>query len=103
MVNPKPGPARPPPVKPNGLGESGLPFGANLVRVPVQDASWFWAPTMKLLASQTLPWLSNISLPGALNPPPSNLSGNIQALGAKFRYGRKGVGRKSFPGENAGI
>src|SRR6516165_8900852 len=28
-VNPKPGPARPPPLKPNGLGESGLPLGAN--------------------------------------------------------------------------
>ena len=38
-VKPKPGPAMPPPLKPRGLGESGLPLGANLERPPVHEAS----------------------------------------------------------------
>src|SRR6516164_6548113 len=82
-VNPKPGPPRPPPRNPVGLGEIGLPLGANSLRLPAHSASWFCAPTIKLSAIQALPWLSNISLPGPLNPPPENLSGNTQALGAK--------------------
>src|SRR6516225_104779 len=84
-VNPNPGPPRPPPRNPSGAGESALPSGANSVRPPVQAVSWFCAPTMKLSATQAFPWLSIISLPGPFNPPPSNFSGNTQALGEKVR------------------
>jgi len=48
-----------------------------------------------VFAAQALPALSNISLPGALNPPPANLSGNTHALGANVRYGKNGVGHKT--------
>jgi len=47
----------------------------------------FCMPKVKLSAAQALPWLSIISLPGPLRPPPVNLSGNTQALGANVRYG----------------
>jgi hypothetical protein len=96
-VNPKPGPAMPPPLKPNGLGDSALPLGANLLIPPVHEASWFCAPTVKLSATQALPSLSIMSLPPPLTPPPVNLSGNTKALGANVRYGRYGVSRKSLP------
>src|SRR5262249_25825105 len=101
-VNPNPGPASPPPLKPNGLGESALPLGANFDRFPAHSMSWFCAPTMKLSAIQALPSPSSISLPGPLNPPPVNLSGKTHALGANVRYGRKGVGRNSLPGSGFG-
>ena len=32
---------------------------------------------------------------GAFKPPPANLSGKTQALGAKLRYGMKGTGRST--------
>ena len=48
---------------------------------------------MKLSTTQAFPWLSNISLPPPLKPPPENFSGRTQALGAKLRYGMKGVDR----------
>src|SRR6516225_12015787 len=74
-ANPKPGPPIPPPLKPSGLGESGVPLGANLDKPPVHAASRFCAPTVQLSATQALPSLSNISLPGALKPPPVNFAG----------------------------
>src|SRR6516165_10178832 len=97
MAMPKPMPSSPPPVNPEVIGDSGRPLGANLERLPSQRASWFWAPTRKLLPAQTLPLLSTINLPGALSPPPVNFSGSTQALGAQFRYGMNGVGRRFLP------
>src|SRR5262245_35918482 len=82
---PNPGPSTPPPVKPVVAGDSGRPFGANADRLPSQSASRACEPTMKLTPVQTFPWLSNISFPGPLSPPPVNLSGRIQALGAALR------------------
>ena len=57
-----------PPVRqPVTAGDNGVPLGANFERVPDQGRlSWFSAPTMKLSATQALPWLSNISLPPPL-------------------------------------
>src|ERR1019366_4054374 len=92
-VRPKPGPPRPPPVKPVTGGDSGSPLGANLERVPSHRKLWLCEPIMKLSAVQALPSLSNISLPPPANPPPVNLIGSTQALGAKVRYGVNGVGR----------
>src|SRR5215472_8921058 len=94
---PKPMPCSPPPLKPYVIGDNGRPLGANFERSPSQRLSWFCAPTRKLLPAQTLPLLSIIILPGALRPPPLNLSGSTQALGAQVRYGIKGVGRRFFP------
>src|SRR6516225_12303582 len=94
---PKPMPSSPPPANPEVIGDSGRPLGANLERLPSQSSSRFCAPTRKLLPAQTLPLLSIISLPGALSPPPLNLSGSTQALGAQERYGMNGVGRSFLP------
>ena len=85
MARPKPMASTPPPVKPVVMGDSGLPLGANLERLPAHKASWFYAPTRKLSPAQAFPSLSNMSLPGPLNPPPVNLSGNTQALGEYVR------------------
>src|SRR5215471_11329397 len=82
---PNPGPRMPPPVKPVVIGDRGRPFGANLDRLPSHNASTACDPTMKLTPVHRFPWLSNISLPGPLSPPPVNLSGRIQALGATLR------------------
>jgi len=41
--------------------------------------------------------LSPIQRLAPLRPPPVNLSGRTQALGAKLRYGMKGVGRSFLP------
>src|SRR5271165_3668315 len=82
---PKVPPSMPPPVKPVVIGESGLPFGANLVACPCHSESCPCQPTVKLSATQKLPSLSNMPLPPARNPPPSNLSGRTQALGVKLR------------------
>src|SRR5271166_3023207 len=65
MATPNPGPASPPPVKPVSAGDSGVPLGANFEMLPAQYESWACAPTWKLSAVQTLPSLSNISLPPA--------------------------------------
>src|SRR5262247_4406258 len=90
---PKVPPCIPPPANPIVIGDSGLPFGLNLVALPCQNASCPCQPTVKLSPTQRLPSLSNIALPPARYPPPSNLSGNIHALGEKFRYGMNGTGR----------
>src|SRR5271165_2990007 len=82
---PKVPPSIPPPVNPVVIGESGRPFGANLVAGPCQSASDACQPMVKLSPTQRLPSLSNIALPPARYPPPSNLSGSTQALGAKFK------------------
>ena len=96
---PNPGPSRPPPANPVGAGESARPFGANLAILPSHKASDPCEPTMKLAPVQRLPSLSNINLPGAVRPPPVNLSGKTQALGAKLKYGKKGVLRSVFLAE----
>src|SRR5262249_5028757 len=94
---PNPTPSSPPPVNPKVMSDRGRPLGANLERLPSHSLSWFCAPTRKLLPAQTLPLLSIIIFPGALSPPPLNLSGKVQALGAHVRYGINGVGRRFFP------
>jgi hypothetical protein len=60
-------------------------------------AIWEQAPGEKLSSTQRLPSLSNMALPPARYPPPSNLSGTTQALGAKLRYGTNGTGRIVLP------
>ena len=45
----------PPPAKPVVIGESGLPFGSNLVALPCHSASCACQPTVKLLPTQRLP------------------------------------------------
>ena len=52
---------------------------------------------MKLSPTQRLPSLSNMALPPARYPPPSNLSGRTHALGAKFKYGMNGTARMVLP------
>src|SRR5262252_838056 len=89
-------PCMPPPANPVVIGESGLPFGSNFVAFPCHSASCACHPMVKLSPTQRLPPLSNIALPPARYPPPSNLSGSTQALGAKLRYGMNGTGRR-FP------
>src|SRR5262249_45003928 len=94
----------PPPANPLVIGDSGFPFGLNLVALPCQNASCPCQPTVKLSPTQRLPSLSNIALPPARYPPPSNLSGNTHALGEKFRYGMNGTVRIVLPcgiGENS--
>jgi hypothetical protein len=46
---------RPAAGNPEVWGDRALPFGANLERLPVHNASWFWAPTMKLSPTQNVP------------------------------------------------
>src|ERR1044072_5283303 len=69
---PKPGPSTPPPLKPVGDGDSGLPLGGDFERFPSQKSSEACEPTMKLTPVQALPSLSNMIFPGALSPPPVN-------------------------------
>src|SRR5208337_591371 len=99
MAAPMVPPDIPPPKKPVVIGKSARPFGANLVTWPFQDiaGSWPCQPTVKLSPIQKLPSLSNIPLPPALYPPPSNLSGSTQALGEKLRYGMNGTARSCLP------
>src|SRR5215831_9433713 len=78
---PKPGPMMPPPPNPAGDGDSGLPLGANFADVPFQNESALCMPTMKLVPVHRLPLLSNMILPGALRPPPLNLSPITHAFG----------------------
>src|SRR5215470_8500499 len=94
---PKVPPCIPPPAKPVVIGDSGLPFGLNLVALPCQNESCACQPTVKLSPTQRLPSLSNIALPPARYPPPSNFSGSTHALGGKFRYGMYGTGRRFLP------
>src|SRR5262245_28998235 len=62
---PKVPPSIPPPAKPVVMGDSGLPFGSNLVALPCQNESCPCQPTVKLSPTQRLPSLSNIALPPA--------------------------------------
>src|ERR1700738_4203355 len=82
---PKVPPCIPPPAKPVVIGESGRPFGANLLALPCHSVSWPCQPIVKLSPTQRLPSLSNIALPPARYPPPSNLSGRTHALGGNFK------------------
>src|SRR5208283_4118304 len=82
-----------PPANPVVIGESGLPLGANLLALPCHSASCPCQPTVKLSPTQRLPSLSNMALPPARYPPPSNLSGSTHALGDQIRYGMNGTGR----------
>src|SRR5262249_19946617 len=94
----------PPPANPVVIGDSGLPFGLNLVALPCHSESCPCQPTVKLSPTQRLPSLSNIRPPPARWPPPSNLSGRTHALGEKFRYGMYGTARIVLPcgtGENS--
>src|SRR5262249_26731959 len=90
-------PCMPPPANPVVIGDSGLPFGLNLVAWPCQNASCPCQPTVKLSPTHRLPSLSNIAFPPATYPPPVNLRGNTHALGEKFRYGMNGTGRILVP------
>src|SRR5215468_11018574 len=53
-ASPKVPPSIPPPVKPVVIGDSGLPFGSNLVALPSQNASCPCQPTVKLSATQSV-------------------------------------------------
>src|SRR5262245_19653509 len=88
----------PPPAKPVVIGDSGVPFGSNLVALPCHRASRACHPIVKLSPTHRLPSLSNIALPPARYPPPSNLSGSTQALGGNVKYGMKGTARMVLPG-----
>src|SRR5262249_24794928 len=90
-------PCMPPPANPVVIGDSGLPFGSNLVALPCHNESCPYQPTVKLSPTQRLPSLSNIAPPPARKPPPSNLSGKTQALGEKLRDGMNGTARMVFP------
>src|SRR5262249_61142631 len=97
MALPKVPPCIPPPAKPVVIGESGRPLGANLVALPCHSVSCACHPTVKLSPTQRLPSLSNIALPPARNPPPSNFNGNTQALGGELRYGMNGTAPMFLP------
>src|ERR1700686_1950238 len=94
---PKVPPSIPPPVKPVVIGESERPFGANFVAFPCHNSSCPCQPTVQLSPTQRLPSLSNMALPPARYPPPSNLSGSTHALGASLRYGMNGTARRFLP------
>ena len=51
----------------------------NLVALPCHNESRLCQPTLKLSPTQRLPSLSNMALPPATYPPPSNLSGKTHA------------------------
>src|SRR5262249_56032958 len=53
-------PGMPPPANPVVIGDSGLPFGSNLVALPCHNESCPCQPTVKLSPTQRLPSLSNI-------------------------------------------
>src|SRR5512139_1857892 len=99
MAAPNVPPCIPPPAKPVVIGDSGLPLGANLLALPCHKVSCPCQPTVKLSPTQRLPSLSNMHLPPARYPPPSNLSVSTQALGGQLRYGMYGTGRRFFPFE----
>src|SRR5262245_46352841 len=84
-VAPKVPPCMPPPANPVTAGDNGLPFGLNFVALPCHNASCACQPRVKLSPTQRLPSLSNIALPPARYPPPSNFSGSTQALGGNVR------------------
>src|SRR5215472_9378439 len=52
---PKVPPCMPPPVKPVVMGETGVPFGPNLVAGPCQSASCACQPMVKLSPTQRFP------------------------------------------------
>ena len=79
------------------IGESGRPFGANLVAFPCHKSSCPCHPTVKLSPTQRLPSLSNMALPPARNPPPVTFRGRTQALGENLRYGINGTARMVLP------
>src|SRR5262247_1881225 len=58
-------PCIPPPANPVMFGDSGLPFGSNLVALPCHNESCPGQPTVKLSPTQRLPSLSNIAPPPA--------------------------------------
>src|SRR5215510_10767120 len=58
-------PCMPPPANPVVIGDSGLPFGLNLVALPCHNESCPCQPMVKLSPTQRLPSLSNIALPPA--------------------------------------
>src|SRR5215467_8172340 len=62
---PKVPPSIPPPVNPVVLGDSGWPFGANLVALPCHNLSLPCQLMLKLSTTQRLPLLSNMHLPPA--------------------------------------
>src|SRR5262249_8856627 len=94
---PNEAPCMPPPANPVMFGDSGLPFGLNLVALPCHNESCPCQPTVNLSPTQRLPSLSNIDPPPAREPPTSNFSGRTHALGEKFRYGMYGTARIVLP------
>src|SRR5215831_9645534 len=58
-------PCMPPPANPVMFGDSGLPFGSNLVALPCHNESCPCQPTVKLSPTQRLPSLSNMAPPPA--------------------------------------
>src|SRR5262245_59425702 len=58
-------PCMPPPANPVVIGDSGLPFGLNLVALPCQNLSCPCQPTVTLSPTKRLPSLSNIAPPPA--------------------------------------
>src|SRR5262250_3402105 len=62
---PNEAPCMPPPKNPVVIGDSGLPFGLNLVALPCHSESCPCQPTVKLLPTQRFPSLSNIAPPPA--------------------------------------
>src|SRR5215469_10451948 len=97
MALPKVPPCIPPPAKPVVIGDSGLPFGSNFEALPCHSVSRACQPIVKLSPTHRSPSLSNIALPPARYPPPSNFSGITHALGGKLRYGMNGTCRKVLP------
>src|SRR5262245_3979376 len=69
----------PPPVKPVVIGESGLPFGLNLVACPSHSESLPCHPTVKLSPTQRLPSLSNPNVPWRKVPRDVNEEARDQA------------------------
>ena len=78
--------------EPGDCGRERLAVGGKLGEVAPPEGVLILRAYRKFSTTQALPWLSNMSLPPAFKPPPVILSGRTQALGAKLRYGTKGVG-----------